>query len=257
METVEPGTRLDNRAKPRRVRLSDGRFFYAFAAAINLLLLLIGFAPYFLHRLGEGGRILHPVMLGLDFAHGLSITTWYILLLAQALLVPLSWRRLHMKLGWLSVALVPLVTISSVMTALRSVREMPDMVRFAMPYPQFLLVMLTNVGVFLACAVAGIALRRRPTVHRVLMLTASLSLLGGATSRIFWLDDIFGGDTRSGYFGPVIAWGAVLTILGSLRRGALDRRLAAGYALIVISNLAAATVAGTDSWGHWAQVLTR
>ena len=257
VETIEPTPRLRNRVQLMQACMYGGRFFYSFAAGMNLLLLLIGFAPFFLHRQGEGGRTIHPIMLDIDFVHGLSITAWYLLLLVQTLLVPLNRRRLHMKLGWLSVALVPLVAISSVITALRSVREMPDMVRFAMPYPHFLFVMLTNAGVFLVCAIVGILLRKRPSVHRVLMLTASLSLLGGATSRIFWLDEVFGGDTRSGYFGPVFAWGAALTILGSLRLRTLDRWLAAGYGLIVVSNLAAAAAAPTNFWRHWAGVLTK
>ena len=255
METIAPASRARKRAELVRAYIHGERFFYSFAAAINLLLLLIGFAPYFLHHRGEGGRTIHPVMEDIDFIHGLSVTAWYSLLLVQALLVSWHKRRLHMRLGWLSVALVPLVTLSTVITALRSVREMPDMVRFEMPYPNFLLLMLTDVAVFSVCATAGILLRKRPGVHRVLMLTASLSLLGGATSRIPWLDDVFGGYTRSGYFGPVWAWGAVLTILASLRLGALDRRLAVGVGLFVMSELAAALALGTDTWAHWAAVL--
>lgn len=257
IETIALASRLRKRAEFMRAFMYGERFFYSFAAGINLLLLLIGFAPYILHHQGEGGRAIHPVMLGIDFVHFLSITAWYLLLLVQALLVSLDKRRLHMSLGWLSAALVPLVAISSVVTALRSVREMPDMVRFEMPYPHFLLVMLTEAGVFVVCAIAGILLRKRPSVHRVLMLTASLSLLGGATSRIPWLNDIFGGYTQSGFFGPIFAWGAVLTILGSLRLGTLDRRLAAGYGLIVVSESAAATASLTDYWAHWAEVLVK
>lgn len=256
METIAPtASRPRKRAELIRPYIHGERFFYSFAAAGNLLWLLLGFSPYFLHHRGEGGRTIHPVMENIDFIHGMAVTAWYSLVLVQALLVSGRKRRLHMKLGWLSVALVPLVSVSTVMVALRSVREMPDMVRFEMPYPRFLLVMLTDVAVFSVCAIAGIILRKRPSVHRVLMLTASLSLLGGATSRIPWLDDVFGGYTRSGYFGPVWAWGAVLTILASLRLGALDRRIAAGVGLFVLSELVAAFALETDAWAHWAKVL--
>ena len=248
-----PGTR--KRVPRVRAYIRGDRFFYSFAATINLLLLFTGFSPYFLHHRGEGGRTIHPVMEDIDFIHGMAVTAWYSLVLVQALLVSSGNRRLHMRLGWLSVALVPLVAISTVMVALHSVREMPDMVRFEMPYPHFLLVMLTDVAVFSVCAVAGILVRKRPKAHRVLMLTASLSLLGGATSRIPWLDDVFGGYTRSGYFGPVWAWGALLTILASLRLGALDRRLAIGVGLFVMSELTAAFALGTDTWAHWSRVL--
>lgn len=230
-------------------------FFYPTAAGGNLLLLFLGFAPFLLHLQGEGGRIIHPGMLVFDIVHGMSILAWYVLSLAQALLVATNNRRLHTRLGWASLALIPLVAISSVITALHSVGEMPDLVFFRIPYPHFLLLMLTQVSVFLACSISGVLLRKRPSVHRVLMLTSSLSLLLGATSRIAWLNDIFGGYTPAGYFGPVFAWGALLVILGSIRLGKLDRRLAAGYALIVITNLTAYAVATTSLWEHAARAL--
>lgn len=222
---------------------------------MNLLLLSAGFAPFLLHGQGEGGRIIHPGMAVFDFVHGMGIVAWYLLFLAQALLVSSDNRRLHMKLGWLSVVLVPFVAASSVITALHSVREMPSLIFFEMPYPHFLLLMLTQVGMFLGCSIAGITFRKRPSMHRALMLTSSLSLLLGATSRIPWLNDIFGGYTPSGYMGPVFAWGALLVVLGSFRLGKLDRWLATGYGLIVISNLVAFVVGGTDSWKNFATAL--
>ena len=248
---------VSGQARPVRADMRAGHLFYSFAAAVNLVVLFIGFSPFILRGLGEGNRIISPNMWAIDFAHGLSITAWYLLLLVQALLMPFGRRRLHTKLGWVSVALVPIVATLSVITALHSVRELPDMVLFQIPYPHLLLVMLMQVGVFVVCATAGILLRKHPGIHRALLLTASVSLLGGATSRIPWLNDLFGGYVPSGYFGPIFMWAAILTILGSLRVGRLDRPLAAGCGLIVISNLVAAAWALTDSWAHWARVLLR
>jgi len=231
-------------------------FFYSAAAGVNLLLLFIGFAPFFLHLQGESGRTLHPGMVMFDVAHGVSITAWYVLSLVQALLVASNNRRLHMKLGWLSVALIPLVVISSVLTALRSVGNILELNFFQIPFSHFLLLMLTQVTVFMVCSISGVLLRKRPAVHRVLMLTSSISLLLGATSRIAWLNDLFGGYVPAGYFGPVFVYGALLVILGSIRLGKFDHRLAAGYALIVVSNMIAFAVSGTNFWEHWAKVLT-
>jgi len=230
-------------------------FFYSAAAGVNLLLLFIGFSPFFLHLQGESGRTIHPGMVIFDVVHGLSILAWYVLSLIQALLVASNNRRLHTKLGWLSVALIPLVAISSVMTALRSVGKIPELNFFQIPFPHFLLLMLTQVGVFLVCSIAGILLRKRPAVHRVLMLTSSLSLLLGATSRMPWLNDIFGGYVPAGYFGPVFVWGALLVVLGSIRLGKFDHRLAAGYALIVITNMVAYALSATTFWERCATAL--
>ncbi|MDR2012694.1 MAG: hypothetical protein LBQ20_06590 [Rhodanobacter sp.] len=239
----------------RRLARNSELFFYSAAAGVNLLFLFIGFSPFFLHDQGESGRIIHPGMVIFDVVHGMSMLAWYVLSLVQALLVSSNNRRLHTKLGWVSVALIPLVAISSVIIALRSVGAMPSLIFFQIPYPHFLLLMLTQVSVFLVCSISGVLLRKRPNVHRVLMLTSSLSLLLGATARIPWLNDIFSGYIPVGYFGPVFAWCAVLTTLGSIRLGKFDRRLAAGYVLIVIANLTAYAVAGSSFWEHWATAL--
>jgi hypothetical protein len=241
--------------RPASRAVTSERFFYSSAAGVNLLLLFIGFAPFFLHLQGESGRTIHPRMLIFDVVHGMSILAWYVLSLIQALLVASNNRRLHTKLGWASVALIPLVAVSSVMTALRSVGTIPELNFFQIPFPHFLLLMLTQVSVFLVCSISGVLLRKRPAVHRVLMLTSSLSLLLGATSRIAWLNDIFGGYVPAGYFGPVFVWGALLTILASIRLGKLDHRFAAGYALILITNMVAYAVSATSFWERCATAL--
>jgi hypothetical protein len=194
-------------------------------------------------------------MFALDAVHGTIVVAWFVLLLVQSLLVSSGNRRLHRKLGWLSVALVPLVAISSVMVALRSVQLAQHLVVFQMPNPNFLMVMLGHIAGFFGCAVAGIVLRKRPAAHRVLMLVATVCLLPGATARISWLNDCFGGYDPTGYFGPVFAWGALLVIVGSFLRGALDRRMVAGWCFIVSSNLVAFAISSTDGWRHWSAIL--
>ncbi len=83
-----------------------------------------------------------------------------------------------------------------------------------------------------------------------MMLTASLSLLLGATARMPWLNALFGGDTPTGFFGPVFALGAGLVLVSSLARRTFDRPFAAGYSAIIVTYLLAAFIGRTNAWQH-------
>ena len=117
--------------------------------------------------------------------------------------------------------------------------------------------MLVEIVVFTLCAVAGILTRKRPEIHRAMMLTASLSLLLGATARIPWLNAIFGGDNQPGFFGPIFALGAGLVLVNSIRLRAFDRWLAAGFGVMIATYLLAACLGPTDTWRHLASGLLK
>jgi hypothetical protein len=57
---------------------------------------------------------------------------------------------------------------------------------------QFLIVMLAEVRLFTLFVLAGVAFRKRPNIHRAMMLLASLSILAGATVRMPVLFPVFG-----------------------------------------------------------------
>ncbi len=227
--------------------MTSDRIFYSTTAALILVITVIGFREFFTTGHGDGGRIIDPKILMTVVVHGLSVTAWYVLLLVQALLIAGKNRRLHMRLGLSSTVLVLVIAVSGVMVAIRSAQGAPaGFVFFGMPYQsQFVWVMLTEIVVFTLCVAAGIINRKRPEIHRAMMLSASLSLLLGATARMPWLNALFGGDTPAGFFGPIFAFGAGLVLVNSLRRGAFDRPLAAGFGVIVVTYLLAALVGST------------
>ncbi|MEO7599470.1 MAG: hypothetical protein ABIV50_11095 [Opitutus sp.] len=237
--------------------MKSDRIFYSTTAGLILAIMFIGFRAFFISGHGQGGRTIDPTILPTVVVHGVAITAWYVLFLVQALLIAGKNRRLHMKLGWISAVLVPVIAVSGLMVAIRSAQGAPaNFVFFGMPYrSQFSLIMLTEIVVFTLCVMAGMMNRKRPEVHRAMMLSASLSLLLGATARMPWLNALFGGDTSTGFFGPVFALGAGLLIVNSLRRGKFDRPLAAGYGTIVVTYLLAAWVGSTTAWQHLAIAL--
>jgi len=235
---------------PMNTSTKADRLFYSTTSALILVILFVGFREFFTTGHGDGGRIINPQILPTVIVHGLSITAWYILVLVQSLLITLKNRRLHMKLGWVSVALVPVIAVSGVLVALRSARGAPaDFVFFGMPYrSDFVLIMLTEMVVFTLCVAAGLAYRKRPDIHRAMMLSASLSLLLGATARMPWVNALFGGQTRAGFFGPIFVFGAALVLVNSIRCRAFDRWLAVGFGGTVVLYLVAMLAGATPAW---------
>jgi hypothetical protein len=234
--------------------MKSDRIFYSTTAVLILAIMFIGFQEFFISGHGHGGRIIDAKILPTVVVHGVAVTAWYVLFLVQALLIAGKNRRLHMKLGWVSALLVPLIAVSGIMVAIRSAQGAPaTFAFFGMPYrSQFTLIMLTEIVFFTLCLVAGMYYRKRSEVHRGMMLTASLSLLLGATARMPWLSGLFGGDTPTGFFGPVFALGAGLVLVSSLLRRKFDRPLAAGYSAIVVTYLLAAFIGTTNAWQHLA-----
>ena len=103
-----------------------------------------------------------------------------------------------------------------------------------MAYRQFLLVMLAEVALFSGFVVAGLLFRRQPEIHRPMMLLASLSILAGATVRMPILFPVFGESGWIGIFGPIFTLGAAFLLTRRVLRGVFDRRLATGYAAMVL-----------------------
>lgn len=239
--------------------MKSTRIFYTTAASLILLITVVGFFPYYARGQGEGGRIIAPDIFLTVLVHGLSITAWYVLSLAQSLLIAGSNRRFHMKLGWAAVGLLPVVTVSGVLVAVRSAQGAPGFIFFGMNYQvEFLLVMLTEIAVFTVLVVAGLALRKQPEKHRAMMLAASLSLLLGATTRIPSLVALFGGhDSRVAFFGPVFCLAVLLVLVRSVMTRTVDRWLAAGCGFMIISYLAAEQLSRSAAWHQLAEALLK
>ncbi len=231
------------------------RYFYSISAAVFVLITFWGFHSFYLYGKAAGGNPIAPEMFVLDSIHGAAMSAWVLLFLIQAILIGVSKRRLHMKLGWAALAIAPVLAICGVVTAFRSVQSAPDFVFFAMPYPRFLLVMFAEIALYASFVAAGLIARKRPAIHRPMMLLASLSILAGSTARIPALYPVFSHAGWPGLFGPVFALGAVLLIIRSLLTGKLDRPFAVGYTALVAVCILASHLAFTETWNHLATAM--
>jgi len=224
------------------------RYFYSATAALIVLLTIVGFFTFLTKGQAFGGQIT-PVIHGLVVLHGLAIMAWYVLFLVQSLLITVRNRALHMKLGWSGAVIGLVILVSGMLTAVRSVRAGPDFKLFGMAYPDFLLVMWTEIIVFTLFVAAGILTRKRPPIHRAMMLLASLSLLLGATARIPLLIGLYGGpDSRLAFFGPVFTLMAVLLLVRWAMTRSFDRWFAGGAAFMLVTYLVAEQLSRTEAW---------
>ena len=231
------------------------RYFYSIAGVVILMVTFAGFQPFYLRGEGMGGRTIAPHLLLLVIVHGAAMTAWMVMFMVQALLIPARKRRLHMRLGWAAVVVAVVVSVSGFMVAVQSVRPAPEIPFWGMAYRQFLLVMLTEVALFTLYVLAGVVSRKRPPIHRAMMLLASLSILAGATVRMPILFPVFGEVGWVGIFGPIFILGAVFLLIRSFLSRAFDRWFAAGYAAMVVLYIAASQFALSETWGRLARAV--
>lgn len=166
-------------SKPARTRSKQSvRYFYSLAAIIMLIIMLAGFHPYYLGGEGMRGRQISPQLETLVLVHGTAMTAWLILFFVQSLLIPARKLRLHMKLGWGAAVVSLVVSGTGFMVAVQSVWPVPAIPFWGMTYRQFLMVMLAEVTLFTIFVLAGLLSRKKPKIHRSMMLLASLSILG-------------------------------------------------------------------------------
>ena len=151
-------------------QLAD-RVFFSITGLWFVVLTFIGFSPTFFLRVIPEPLPTHQVV------HGVLNSVWVALFLVQALLISTRRVRLHMTLGAAAVLLLTLmipVGFHVVLVKTAAGRKTVDEAGFN----------LTGLALVLAFALAGLANRRRPFVHKRLMLFATLMLTVAAADRV-------------------------------------------------------------------------
>ena len=160
---------------------SQHRWFYSVASLSLLVVMFVGFQLFYLHGQAYPGRPLTPPIRTLIIIHGFLMTVWMLLAVVQPLLVGTGHKRLHMKLGILGVVLASGIVLVGLKIGIEAARVTPpDFRLFGLAPKQFMAVPVLSIPVFGLFVLIGVANRRRPEVHRPMMLMASLSVLGAA-----------------------------------------------------------------------------
>lgn len=237
--------------KPR-----PGGLFYSGAAALLLVLMLLGFQQYYLHGKGYPSRDIAPAMQTLVLLHAIAMTAWVALFLVQPLLIANGNRRVHVAVGRFGAVLATCVVVSGLSVAIRGAPLVPPEVRLwglaSKPFNLVGSVIVLIFGVFVAI---GVYYRHRPSIHRPMMLMATLTAITAAVARIGPLNALFEGTVLQTIFGPFLWTLVIATMLLVVKwfmTGSFDRWFAIGYSCLVAPCLLLWRVATTDAWDRLA-----
>ena len=226
-------------------RVNRERSLYTWVAVLIPTFVLIGFAPTYYLSGVFGGRRLS----GWAHVHGVVMTSWIVLFIVQVRLVAAHRVRLHIRLGVFGVILTALVivvgTITAVAAAARGSGPKPPLIFLAIP--------LGDILVFALLAGISLYFRRRPDVHKRLMLLAALSILSSAIAR-FPVGVL---QTPSGYFGLIDVCVIASLAYDTIKNHKLNQAFALGALLIIVSQPLRLMLSGTEAWMQFASWLVR
>ncbi len=185
---------------PRRARFTafhkaDRNFFLIFLL-ICWLGVIMGFAPAAMQRFSGHARFPAPLILKI---HAIAFSGWLALLTAQILLVRTRNTVLHMKLGVMAVALIPIMAVSAYYTEIYTQR-------WHLAHPPnnfaFFIVPIFDVVAFASLATAAVLIRKKPSAHKRLILLATTIIVGAAYGR--WLGDALMNAVGDGFAGMLV-----------------------------------------------------
>jgi len=236
-------------ATPRVPDRVNDRRLYILAAILIPAIVLLGFArtyylkPFF-NTPDIPGRIVH--------LHGIVMTAWVLLFVAQVSLVARRRTKMHQRLGILGGVIAALVVIVGVLTALFAAA------RGATPGPPALSFLIIPLGDMLIFAILiGLALyyRRKLPVHKRLMLLAAINLLTPAIARIPAQFIIDGGPLA--FFGLTDLILLAVVAFDTIKHRRLHPVFLWGTIFLIAMQPLRLLLAGTNVWMSFAAALVR
>jgi len=159
-----------------------GRRFYLAMSLALFTVVFAGFAPsYYLRPLTHlthypTGAVISPTLPLAVHVHAAVLSLWLVLLLAQTTLIATGRTDLHRRLGIAGAALLPVILVLGVVTALRGGRDGWNPGGPFADSLEFMIVGFGDIMLFTGFVAAALYYRRRPETHKRLMI---LGALGG------------------------------------------------------------------------------
>lgn len=250
-----PEARAEKPARQDPVRL-----LYPAAALSLLVITLLGFQQFYLHGKAYPAHPLAPPIKALLIAHGIAMTAWIVIFLVQTLLIVGRHRRLHMTIGPIAAVLAAIMVVLGLWLPIQTTRFEPDVTLWGLNRPHFMAIPMISILTFGAFVAVGIWQRRRPEIHRPMMLMATLAITAAAADRITGLPDLYAASIWGGLFGPFftpLVIGAVFFGARWLLTRSFDRWFAGGYAVLVVISAFIMKLAPTHAWEQFATFLVR
>ena len=224
---------------PTGQRGRSDRWFFGGMGVAAAVTVFVGFAPtYFLKDLLGG-----PPLTPLRHVHGFLFTSWIILFIAQTSLIAARHVDVHRRLGVAGGVLAGMMVAAGTALAVEAVRRgvAPPGVGsveafFAVPIGDMLM-----FGGLVAC---GLYYRRKPEMHKRLMLLATIGILDAAIAR--W--PLVAGTGPLVFFGLTDLFIVAAWLYDFRTRGKVHPAFLCGGLALIASQPLRLFVAGTDAW---------
>lgn len=243
---------INNRdlATARETSRRREHLFYTGMTLAFVITVFAGFSrTYFLR-----GYFQTTPLLPLLHLHGIVFSSWLVLSLVQTTLVATNRTRIHRRLGIAGAVIATLmVVIGSVTAIIRA--KIIDVPPGSPPPLVFLTIPLGDMLVFAILVGLGFYFRRRPDVHKRLMLLSTIAILPAAVARLPF--DFIMQTGPLAFFGLSDLFIVPLLIFDIITRGRPHRATVLGGALIVISHPLRLIVGGTQAWLAFAEWITQ
>jgi len=167
----------------RRVRAasaSPARYFYFHMATACAAVAFLGFAPTYFLPLATGKFSAPPSV----HVHGIVFFAWSLYFVLQAWLAASGQPGRHRSAGLIGVSLATAMTIFGFLTGVTMMKRSAELGQ-ADGGIAFSIVPWSGILFFAVVFATGIAMIRRPEVHKRLMLLAGISVLDAAVARWF------------------------------------------------------------------------
>jgi hypothetical protein len=168
---------LQMTAAAHRARI-DHQFYCWLSRAIAVLV-IAAFAKAVFRAEFESDAFRSP----LTHAHALVYFSWVALFATQTSLITAERRDIHRKLGVLGLILVCLIVLLSAISTIRMFALGMEKFFFANPH--------IEVIVFVLLIVPAFVLRRQADIHKRLVVLATVTLIGAATSHLPYIGRLF------------------------------------------------------------------
>jgi hypothetical protein len=164
-------------AAPHRVDRKLLRWFLPMLSSLLVAGVLIGFAKTFFLRSQFNVPLIPPYL----YVHGVILTTWFVLVLAQTFLVATHRTDLHRRLGVAAVVTAGMVVPISALVVARAAQRMGAV---HTPLQRLEIVGdLLSLLWFAGFVAAGVYFRRRPDIHKRLMIASCFTIYGPVFAR--------------------------------------------------------------------------
>jgi hypothetical protein len=240
---------------------TPARFFHSIAAVALIALMVTGFQRFFFAGRAYPDRELTPPIRTLIILHGTAMSIWMLVFLAQSTLILSGKKRLHMRIGKIAAFLAAAIVVLGLKLGVEAARvKPPGMLVDGLDPKQFMAIPVVNVLLFAGFVTAGILYRRRPAVHRAMMLLGTVAAVAAAMARIDVLSNLYAGTVWERIWGPYFMTVLLVVLLFGFKcvlTRSFDRAYTIGGVVLALGFAANAQLATSSVWGSVARALLR